>query len=158
MTGAHCRLKSREELVENLLAELAISDDRREDLMVAIERDQRIISTSHSIAHARSSEQLRSYLKKYYKVLRKVRALTDGLGVRDRSLVFGGLPAAVTANSGRFLAEVDRLIDAAECYLTNPLADSEGRRWDALKYLRRFEHIAWSRSFLTGRHRERVAV
>jgi hypothetical protein len=134
MRGANYRLKSRAELVESLIGELATPADRRDELMAAIERDERIIASSRSIANARSSEQLRIYLKKYQKALRKVRALTDGLGTRDRSVMFGGLPTAVAANSGRFLGEVDRLIDAAEAYLTNPLAGLAAGPCDALKF------------------------
>ncbi|HXW19227.1 MAG TPA: hypothetical protein VEK35_01845, partial [Roseiarcus sp.] len=128
------QLKSREELVESLIAELAAPAERRGELMAAIDRDERIIASSRSIANARNFEQLRTYIKKYQKVLRKVRALTDGLGVRDRSVMFGGLPSAVAANSGRFLGEVDRLIDAAETYLTDPLAETATGPWDARKF------------------------
>ena len=134
MKGADYRLKSREELVESVIAELATPKERRAELMAAIDRDERLIAASRNIANLRNSEQLRAYLKKYRKALRKVRAQTDGLEIGDRLVMFGGLPAAAAANSGRFLSQVDRLIDAAEHCLASPPAEPITRAWDALKF------------------------
>jgi hypothetical protein len=129
------RWKSRETLVDELINELAPACERLDELMVALDRDQKIVSTCRTVAEGRSPDELRTYLRKYLKALNKLRSLTDGLGARDRSMLFRGLPAAVPAvDSSHFLAELDRLIDVAEHYASGAIIDPGSSQWDSMKY------------------------
>jgi hypothetical protein len=129
------RWKSRETLIDELINELAPAYERLDEVMVAIERDQKIISTCRSVPEGRTGDELRAILRKYLKALNKLRSLTDGLGARDRSMLFRGLPAAIAAvDASRFLAELDRLIDVAEYYATGAIIDPGNNPWDPMKY------------------------